>query len=214
MKWRKGWERQTEWWKKQGLKNKILLICIPGAIFSSVIIMVLASFIFREYEKNMYNITIQNLNMIIRHIEMELQEADDTSVEIITDATVQSALSPGKPNVRSWEVSMDYIRQLRALYEVLQDQLRISRNIVSISIFVDDEWYYVGSSRRSYNRSRLEEMRKSLAENSSEITWYVKGYPANRIYGLRSIRDLRYHTFEDLRCLSLNMIWKGALKGS
>ena len=119
MKWRKGWERQTEWWKKQGLKNKILLICIPGAIFSSVIIMVLASFIFREYEKNMYNITVQNLNMIIRHIEMELQEADDTSVEIITDATVQSALSPGKPNVRSWEVSMDYIRQLRALYEVL-----------------------------------------------------------------------------------------------
>ena len=67
MKWRKGWERQTEWWKKQGLKNKILLICIPGAIFSSVIIMVLASFIFREYEKNMYNITVQNLNMIIRH---------------------------------------------------------------------------------------------------------------------------------------------------
>ena len=59
---------------------------------------------------------------------------------------------------------MDYIRQLRALYEVLQDQLRISRNIVSISIFVDDEWYYVGSSRRSYDRSRLEEMRKSLAE--------------------------------------------------
>ena len=86
---------------------------------------------------------------------------------------------------------MDYIRQLRALYEVLQDQLRISRNIVSISIFVDDEWYYVGSSRRSYDRSRLEEMRKSLAENSSEITWYVKGYPANRIYGLRSVRDLR-----------------------
>lgn len=97
MKWRKGWERQTEWWKKQGLKNKILLICIRDAIFSSVIIMVLASFIFREYEKNMYNITVQNLNMIIRHIEMELQEADDTSVEIITDATVQSALSPGKP---------------------------------------------------------------------------------------------------------------------
>lgn len=213
MKWRKGWERQTEWWKKQGLKNKILLICIPGAIFSSVIIMVLASFIFREYEKNMYNITIQNLNMIIRHIEMELQEADDTSVEIITDATVQSALSPGKPNVRSWEVSMDYIRQLRALYEVLQDQLRISRNIVSISIFVDDEWYYVGSSRRSYNRSRLEEMRKSLAENSSEITWYVKGYPANRIYGLRSIRDLRYHTFEDLALLVIEYDLEGSIEG-
>ena len=213
MKGRKGWERQTEWWKKQGLKNKILLICIPGAIFSSVIIMVLASFIFREYEKNMYNITVQNLNMIIRHIEMELQEADDTSVEIITDATVQSALSPGKPNVRSWEVSMDYIRQLRALYEVLQDQLRISRNIVSISIFVDDEWYYVGSSRRSYDRSRLEEMRKSLAENSSEITWYVKGYPANRIYGLRSVRDLRYHTFEDLALLVIEYDLEGSIEG-
>lgn len=202
-----------EWWKKQGLKNKILLICIPGAIFSSVIIMVLASFIFREYEKNMYNITVQNLNMIIRHIEMELQEADDTSVEIITDAMVQSALSPGKPNVRSWELSMDYIRQLRALYEVLQDQLRISRNIVSISIFVDDEWYYVGSSRRSYDRSRLAEMRESLAENSSEITWYVAGYPANRIYGLRSVRDLRYHTFEDLALLVIEYDLEGSIEG-
>ncbi|WP_455615578.1 histidine kinase [Eisenbergiella sp.] len=207
------WKRLTGWWEKQGLKNKILLICIPGAIFSSVVIMVLASFIFREYEKNMYNITVQNLNMIIRHIEMELQEADGTSVEIITDATVQAALSRGKPNVRSWEVSMDYIRQLRALYEVLQDQLRISRNIVSISIFVDDEWYYVGSSRRSYDRSRLAKMRESLADNSSEITWYVTGYPANRIYGLRSVRDLRYHTFEDLALLVIEYDLEGSIEG-
>ena len=39
----------------------------------------------------MYNITVQNLNTIIRHIEIgAAEEADDTSVEIITDATVCS----------------------------------------------------------------------------------------------------------------------------
>ena len=204
---------QAEWWRKQGLKNKILLICIPGAVFSSVIIMVLASFVFREYEKNMYNVTVQNLNMIIRHIEMELQEADDTSVEIITDATVQSALSPEKPNVRRWEVSMDYIRQLRALYTVLQDQLRVSRNIVSVSVFVDNEWYYVGSSRRSYDRRNLAEMQKSLEGAGSEITWYVTGYPAKRVYGLRSIRDLRYHTFESLALLVIEYDLEGSIEG-
>ena len=56
-------------------------------------------------------------------------------------------------------------------------------------------------------------MRKSLAENSSEITWYVKGYPANRIYGLRSIRDLRYHTFEDLALLVIEYDLEGSIEG-
>lgn len=205
-------KRVVYFWKRQNLKTKFLLIAIPSAVFSSIIIMAAALFIFRAYEKNMYGMTVQNMNMIIRHIETQLSEVDKLSMNIIVDPAVQKALKSDKPNVRTKEVSMESLRLAQNMYEVMQEQLRSNSTIVSVSIFVEDEWYYAGNSRRSLDSSILPEIEKQLPENSSEILWYAKGYPADSLYGARSVKDLYYHTFEDEALLVIEYDLKGSIQ--
>lgn len=204
-------QRIIRFWKRQNLKKKFLLIAIPGAVFSSVVIMAAALLIFRAYEKNMYGMTVQNLNMIIRHIETELKEVDEISMDVIADPAIQQALKQDKPNVRTREVSMDSLRLAQSMYQVMQEQLRRNSMIVSVSIFVDEEWYYVGNTRRSLDASLLPEMEAGIPMDSSEIYWYAKEYPANSIYGVRSVKDLYYHTFEDEAILVIEYDLKGSI---
>ncbi len=198
-------------WKRQNLKKKFLLIAIPSAVFSSVVIMAAALLIFQAYEKSMYNMTVQNLNLIIRHIETELNEVDKVSINIITDPAVQRALKPDKPNVRKREASLDYLRLAQSMHQVMRDQIQRNSTIISVSIFVDEEWYYVGNTRRSLNASLLPDMREGIPKDSSKIFWYADSYPADHLYGVRSVKDLYYHTFEDEAVLVVEYDLKGSI---
>lgn len=75
--------------------------------------MILALLIFRGYEKSLYNIAMQDLTMITRHIEREFAKVEDISVDLITDSMVQSALKVTKPNIRTRDISMEQIRRSR-----------------------------------------------------------------------------------------------------
>lgn len=204
--------RIKQFWKRQRLKTKFLFISIPSAVFSSIVIMVLAFFIFQEYEKNMYSITVQNLNMIIRHMENEMAEVDDISVSIVTDSVIQRALKADEPNVRTREMSVDAILLTRQMYDVLVDELGSSGNIISISIFVEEEWYYVGDTKRSYDPSLCSKVNALLPTDSSELLWYASDHPAKRIYGIRSIKDLYYNTFEDEAMLVIEYDLQGSIQ--
>lgn len=79
-------KQKLHFWNRLKLKDKFLLIAIPSALFSSTIIMILALLIFRGYEKSLYNIAMQDLTMITRHIEREFAKVEDISVDLITDS--------------------------------------------------------------------------------------------------------------------------------
>lgn len=204
-------QKIIRFWKQQNLKNKFLLIAVPSAVCSSLVILAAAFFIFQAYEKNMYLMTVQNLNMIIRHMETELQLVDKASMDVIADPAVQQALKPDKPNVRTKEISMDSLRLAQNMYQVMQEQLQRNSTLVSVSIFVEQEWYYVGNTRRSLDGSELSVIKEKLRTDSSEIFWYAKSYPADSIYGVRSVKDLYYHTFEDEAVLVLEYDLKGSI---
>lgn len=198
-------------WKRQNLKNKFLFIAVPSAVCSSLVILAAAFFIFQAYEKNMYTMTVQNLNMIIRHMETELKLVDKASMDVIADPAVQQALKRDKPNVRTKEISMDSLRLAQNMYQVMQEQLQRNSTLVSVSVFVEDEWYYVGNTRRSLDGTEVSDIKEKLKADSSEITWYAKTYPANSIYGVRSVKDLYYHTFEDEALLVMEYDLKGSI---
>lgn len=188
-------------WSKRNLKSKMLMIIIPCAIISSVTIMILAICIFREYENTLYSSTMQNLNMIVRYMELELGKIENMSDRIITEDSVQTALQYEKPNVRKKEVSSEYVLTARKLYQTLQDTLSNSENVKSISIFVEDEWYYVGSSKRSYSQELLTAAGTDLEESNGEIVWYSEEYPANHLYSIRKIKEIGKSGYRDLGVL-------------
>lgn len=204
-------KQKLHFWNRLKLKDKFLLIAIPSALFSSTIIMILALLIFRGYEKSLYNIAMQDLTMITRHIEREFAKVEDISVDLITDSMVQSALKVTKPNIRTRDISMEQIHLLQAVYKVIQDKINMSDNIVSISIFVEDQWYYTGPASRSFDRTLAEEAEKLLPENGNQLFWYIPEHPASSIYGVRTIRDMYYRTFADEALIVIEYDLKGSM---
>lgn len=185
----------------RNLKSKMLLIIIPCAIISSITIMILAWWIFNQYESTLYNSTMQNLNMIVRYMEMDLNKIENLSDRIITEDTVQTTLQYKEPNIRKKEVSSEYILAARNLYQLMQDRLAAADNVRSISIFVDNEWYYVGASKRSYSKEIIEAAGAELEESNGEIIWYSDKYPANYLYSIRKIKEIGKSSYRDMGVL-------------
>lgn len=198
-------------WDRQGLKYKLLLITIPSSIFSSMLIMFLAYHIFGRYEEKMYYMAQQNLRLMVTKIENELSEAESFGVDLVTDSTIQKALKSDQTNIRTRQVSMDYIRMAQQVYKVLQNGLAKNKNLISISIFVEDEWYYVGNAKRSYDASLLEKIKFDQQQNQTEMLWCAPQYPTSRLYGIRLIRDIYHGTFQKEGVLVLEYDLKGSL---
>ena len=53
------------------------------------------------------------------------------------------------------------------VYKVMQSSLAKNRDVLSISIFVEDEWYYVGNANRSYDASLLEQVQFDPLKNQN-----------------------------------------------
>lgn len=194
-------------WRRLKLKDKLLVISIPSAVGSCAVIMVLALFIFRGYEKSIYDIAVQNLFMVTKHIEREFAAVEDCSVDLITDRAVQNAVKVKDPEE---DISMEQILLRQEIYKALQDKLRLSRNIVSISIFEDDEWYYVGRGNRSFDKSLIQQVKKIFPDKGHQLFWYTPQYPSNSIYGIRSVWNVDYGTFTG----DVRLVIEYDLKGS
>lgn len=203
--------RLKGFWDRQRLKNKLLLITIPASIVSSLLIMLLAYCIFSQYEEKMYHIAQQNLHLVVTKIEKELSEAEDFGVDLITSNTVQRALKNGQTNIRTRQVNMEYIRMAQQVYKEMQSGLAKNKDVLSISIFVEDEWYYVGSPNRSYDASLLEQVEFDPSRFSDRMLWCASSYPAKHLYGIRSIKDIYHGTFENEAVLVLEYDLEGSL---
>lgn len=201
----------SRFWNRQSLREKFLLIIIPASMLSSVLIMLLAYMIFGEYEQKLYQVARQNLRLMVGKIEKELMEAEDFGVDLATDETVQEALKSERANIRTRRVSMDYIRLAQQVYKVLQKGLAQNRNILSISIFVEDEWYYAGAPNRTYDRSLLSQMEFDSAKASNQMLWCVSQSPSSSLYGIRPIKDMYYGTFKNEAVLVLEYDLEGRL---
>ncbi len=188
-------------WGSRKLKSKLLLIIIPCAFISSVTIMVLAICIFHKYENTLYSSTMQNLRMIVRYIELDLAKIENLSDRIITEASIQTALQFTEPNIRKKEMLSENILTARKLYQTLQDSLTTSENVKSVSIFVEEEWYYAGSTKRSYSEELLKEAGTALDNSNGEIVWYHKTYPTNQLYSIRKIKEIGKTSYRDLGVL-------------
>lgn len=198
-------------WDRQGLKYKLLLITIPSSILSSMLIMSLAYYIFGRYEEKMYYMAQQNLRLMVTKIENELADAEKFGTNLVTDSTIQKALKSGQTNIRTKQVSMDYIRLAQQVYKVLQNGLANNKNVISVSIFVEDEWYYVGNTKRSYDVSLMEKVKIKDLQEQSEMIWCASEYPTTRLYGIRIIRDIYHGTFQNEAVLVLEYDLEGSL---
>ncbi len=188
-------------WVNRTLKSKLLLIIIPCAFISSITIMVLAICIFHKYENTLYSSTMQNLNMIVQYIELDLAKIEIMSDTIITEDGIQTALQFAKPNIRKKEMLSENIITARKLYQTLQDSMTTAENVKSVSIFVEDEWYYVGSTKRTYSEEILKEAGTALDHSNGEIIWYHKAYPTNQLYSIRKIKEIGKSSYRDLGVL-------------
>jgi len=190
-------------WKNIKLKNKFLFIVIPSAIISSVIIFACSYFIFHEYEKSLYQSTIKNMNMLVKRIEIELGAIENLSDSIVTNADIQTALQKNGPNIRQKDVSSDYNRLAQSFYETLSNKLTSEKNVNSISVFVEKEWYRVNVDHTilNYNEALAERAEEVLQKTNGESVWYIDQYPTKRLYNVRKIKELYLSTFETLGIL-------------
>lgn len=196
-------------WRRLKLRGKLLMISVPSAVGSCAVIMVLALFIFRGYERSIYDIALQNLSMVTKHIEREFSAVEDSSIDLITDRAVQDAV---KIKNAEEDISMEQILLRQSVYKALQDKLHLSRNVVSISLFEDDEWYYVGRGSRTFDKTLIQEVKKVLPEKGHQLFWYTPKYPADSIYGVRSIWNIEYGTFSDDMLLVIEYDLKGSIE--
>lgn len=198
-------------WDRQKLKSKLLIIIIPASIFSSMLIMLLAYCIFDEYENKLYEVARQNLYMVVGKIEKELIEAENLGVDLSTNETLQKALKSEPTNIRTKRISMDYILMAQQVYKVLQTELNKNQDMISISIFVEDEWYYVGNANRSYDKNLLEMVSFDASRFQDRMFWCASEYPTDRLYGIRTIKDIYHGTFRNEAVLILEYDLKGSL---
>lgn len=204
-------KKLKRFWDRQSLKSKFLLIIVPGSIFASMMIMIMANLVFGAYEEKLYRVARQNLNLVVRQIEDELNEAEDMAIDIMTNNTVQKGLKDEKVNIRRKRITMDYIRMEQQVYKVMQSELGKAKNVVSVSLFVEDEWYYLGREKRSYDRSLLEKVGYDMARDGERMVWCAPSYPASCLYGIQTIRDIYYGTFEEEAVLVVEYDLEGSL---
>ena len=201
-------------WDRKSLKSKLLLITIPTSIISSMLMLIFGYYIFSRYEEKMYQIARQNLRLVVTKMENELIEAEELGMDLITNETVQKALKSEQTNIRTKRIAMDYIRMAQQVYKVMQSSLAKNRDVFSISIFVEDEWYYVGNANRSYDASLLEQVQFDPLKNQNGMLWCAANYPTRRLYGIRSIKDIYHGTFQNEAVLVMEFDLEGSINSA
>ena len=71
----------------------------------------------------------------------------------------------------------------------------------------------MGSSRRSYDRDRHGGNAGKPGGKQQRNYLVCERVSCKSVYGLRSVRDLRYHTFEDLALLVIEYDLEGSIEG-
>jgi two-component system sensor histidine kinase YesM len=172
------------------LHSKFLMIMIPCSILSSIIIMVSSFYVFEQYEDKLYQSTVQSLNISVDNIEAELSKIESITGHLITDATLQSALRFKKPNIRGRETSSEYHALAVEFYQLLKDEYDNNAEILSISVFVDDEWYYVGQLPRKIDDAIFMAMEDKLSGDYKNSAWFPDSYPGDRMFYVRNIKEV------------------------
>ena len=200
-----------KYWSRQGLWEKFFLIIIPSSLVSSLLILLLAYGIFGMYEKKMYQLARQNLSLVVGKIETELREASVLGTDLIINDDIQEAFTGERAKARGERQTMDNILTDQQVYKILQRELSKNENMRSISIFTENNWYYVGNTNRSYSRSLLEEVEFDLTVTPSQMNWCAPKYPTSHLYGIQSIIDIYYGTFQTVGVLVLEYDLEGCL---
>lgn len=193
------------------LRTKFLVIMIPCSVISSIVIMVLSFFVFGQYEDKLYQSTIQSLDISVDNIESDLLKIENISDNLTANSILQTALRFKKPNIREKEASSEYNSLAVDFYQLLKNEYDNDSDLISISVFVHDEWYYIGSLPKKIDNKVLERMKAKLsAENESEV-WFSDGYPGNKMFYARKIKEVS-GSFRTLGILLIECNFKSIIK--
>lgn len=194
------------------LRTKFLIIMIPCSVISSIVIMVLSFYVFVQYEDKLYQSTIQSLDISVDNIESELQKIENVSDNLTTNSILQTALRFEKPNIRKKEASSEYNSLAIDFYHLLKNEYdKNDSDIISASVFVENEWYYIGNLPKKINSKVLERMKNKLSAEEENEAWFPDEYPGDRMFYARKIKEISGN-FQTLGVLLIECDFKSIIQ--
>ncbi|MFC4598621.1 sensor histidine kinase [Cohnella hongkongensis] len=192
-----------------GLKPKFWLIIVSLSLVSCTVILAYAYLVFRNYDAVLYQNTSQLLNMSVNNIENDLMRAEKSSDEIATHPLIQSALRKqtmnaamdAEPNARKKEATLVYNVAASNIFNVLSAELNDNPDILTVSLYFEDQRMYAGSSREDIRTERLSAAFAAAGEASGRPVWLSSGFDDYSVVCIREIKGMHPLTLETLATL-------------
>ncbi|MEG0693204.1 MAG: histidine kinase, partial [Oscillospiraceae bacterium] len=186
------------WYRNIKLRNKFLIVIVPLFCLLTITIMLLSFRVFKSYDIQLYQRTSQVLNMSVANIENELKQVEDIGGFLVTNTVIQKAFQLKLPNIRKKEITYGYNYAAKNVYAALKEAYSKNPYIISISICVDEQIFYVGEENDK--KSQLMDKYGSVVMNKSDngLVWAASGENDFRMMCIRQITEISDLTLKNL----------------
>lgn len=206
-----GYDMVMEKIKNISLSKKIFCLIIATAIILGIAYFVNLKILIDEYDKKLYKVTANGLQVAITAIEEEMNSLENLTYRFATDDEMQEKLSSlvePLSGVRRGIVSKE-------IYEQMYKYFYMSPYITSIGIIVEDSMINLGKSFE-ISSDEKEKLENDALEKSGQAFWTYGNIDGGKTICARQIRQKKRITMKSLGTLYIDIdianLVKDALK--
>ena len=183
----KSMKRICQFFKSRQLFTKLIFLY---SILIFGVLVVSSSFFYSYYfallVERSTTYTFQILEQVQKNIEINLNQINQLSSIILSDASIQDYLSDQDPNI-TWETR----EKEKAIQKLCIDVMVSRQDIESISIY-NNKGYFVGTDITNRMQDEFCEVYDMALEMGGKLRWIFQLQPEASILAVRTIYNIRF----------------------